>query len=101
MDLVQHHSEGTSGVNNVRIDENLSCPVKPLKNYVYVILFNWKEDLKKPFKMFPRKAFTQDEIRDDIIAKQLPNLFRLKKLKPLKPLPGQRMSLFAKVEASE
>lgn len=67
--------------------------------YGHVILFNWDEGVQRPFKMFPRKAFGSEEITDRCYNKDLSNDYRIRKLKPLKPLPGQKMSLFAKVEA--
>ena len=68
-------------------------------SYGFVILFNWNESIKTPFKMFPRKAFSIDEISNKCMNSNLKDEFRIKKLKALKPLPGQKMSLFAKVES--
>ena len=70
-------------------------------SYGFVILFNWDENAQKPFKIFPRKAFSTDDIRDHCYDKVLPDEMRIRKLKPLKSLPGHKMSLFAKVDACE
>ena len=98
MDRDQYQSEPLipDGNNNV---ESSSCPIKTSVSFGFLILFNWCEGLKKPFKMFPRKAL--HEIKDCYVEGSIPDNFRLKKMRPLKPLPGQRMSLFAKVEASK
>lgn len=84
------------------VDErgNNSCP--PTVNFVYgyLILFNWNEGVKKPFKLFPRKAF-QGEIGDNCVTQKVSDPYRIKKLKALKSLPGQKMSMFAKVESCE
>ena len=68
-------------------------------SYGFAILFNWDEEVQRPFKIFPRKAFGNDEISERCYTKDLPNDYRIRKLKPLKPLPGQKMSFFAKVES--
>ena len=68
-------------------------------NYGFVILFNWNEEIQRPFKLFPRKAFSPNEIRDRCYEKLLIPEQRIRKLMPLKPLPGQKLSFFAKVEA--
>ena len=78
--------------------QSSSCPASVPMVYGFVILFNWNESLKKPFKMFPRQTFG-NEIGDKCITSRLTNLYRIKKLKSLKSLPGQKTSLFAKVES--
>lgn len=91
-------SEPQGGVNQENGGKTAnSCPAN-IYIYGYIILFNWGEGLKKPFKIFPRKAFAK-EIKDRVIEKELPDKFRVKKLKPFTSLPGQILSLFAKVEA--
>ena len=79
--------------------ETASCPITPFFVCGFVILFNWDEGQQRPFKLFPRKAFP--EITDYCLNKELADEFRIKKLCPLKPLPGKIMSLFAKVESSK
>lgn len=70
-------------------------------NYGFIILFNWSVEIMKPFKVFPRRSFGKDEICDYWIDNKLEDQWRIKKLKALSPLPGQKMSLFAKVEDSK
>lgn len=89
-DPLQHGPEGS------RTDSN-SCPVQ-IPQYGYLILFNWGGD--KHFKVFHRDDFA-NEIKDRCVDKDLGYEFRMKKLIPLKLLPGQRMSLFAKMESSK
>ena len=84
-----------SGLNP---DEASSSAIVPIVSWGFVILFNWDESVQKPLKIFPRKAFP--EITDFCLDKDLSEKFRIKKLCPLKPLPGQKMSLFCKVESS-
>ena len=76
-----------------------SCPSGLSFQYGFVILFNWNEDVRRPFMIFPRSLFSKDEIQDKTMENRLTDQHRMKKLRPLKPLPDQKMSLFAKVEA--
>ena len=76
-----------------------SCPTEI--SYGFVILFNWNEKVKKPFKIFARNTFTTDDIRDRCYEKILVNEMRIRKLKPLHSLPGEKMSLFGKVECGK
>lgn len=76
-----------------------SCPLASSPTFGFIILFNWNEGIQRPFKLFPRRTF-KDEIRSDCIDKDLKNEHRIKKLRPLSPLPGQKLSLFGKVEDS-
>ena len=66
----------------------------------FLILFHWDDGAVKPFQVFRREDFF-NEIKDRFIDKNLPDKFRLKKLKPMKYLPGKTMSLFGKMEASK
>lgn len=75
-----------------------SCPLNSEFIYGFAILFNWDERIQRPFKLFPRKTFKPDEIKDRCYEHHLLDTFRIKKLKPLKALPGQKISFFAKVE---
>lgn len=98
-----------------------SCPAEVSVTYGFIILFNWEEGstfffylsfgmiessyiyfykgVKNPFKLFARKSFSTQDIRDQTIECNLKDEFRIRALRPLKPLPGLKMSLFAKVEA--
>ena len=78
-----------------------SCPISLRYTYGFVILFNWDEGIQKPFKMFPRRAFSKEEISDKCYNSRVSDTFRVKKLKKLRPLPGKKVSLFAKVEGSK
>lgn len=79
------------------VNGSASCPVKV--TYGYIILFNWKEGVQKPFKIYSRKTFGPTDIMDETIERNLKDEFRMKSLKPLKALPGLNLSLFAKVES--
>lgn len=76
-----------------------SCPITMKFHYGYVILFNWCVKAMKPFKMFPRRTFSNQEISDYWMENNVEDQYRIKKLKPLRTLPGEKMSLFAKVES--
>ena len=75
-----------------------SCPASMHFDYGFVILFDWCVKAKKPFQVFSRAMFNKEEIRDYWMENKLVDKWRLKKLKPLKPLPGQQMSIFAKMD---
>lgn len=77
----------------------LSFPLTKL-DWGYIIIFNWDEGAVNPFKIYPCKAFEND-IKDKFIDKHLADQFRVRKLKPMKSLPGETVSLFGKMEASE
>ena len=85
--------------NNIEESRSISCPVKMAVVYGYVILFNWKEGVKKPFKMYTRNSLK--EIMEYTINNHLKEEFRVKCLKPLRSLPGEKLSLFARVEDGE
>lgn len=87
LDDPMENDEGTSA----------SCP-SLLYQYGFVILFNWNETIKNPFKMFPRQSFSTNEISDKCMIERLKDELRIRKLKPMKHIPGQKVSLFAKVE---
>lgn len=72
------------------------CP--PSITYGFLILFNWNENIKNPFKIFPHRAFN-NEIGENCVTKKLTNMYRIKALRPMKSLSGQKLSMFAKVEA--
>lgn len=78
---------------------NSSALEKISINYGFAILFNWDEKVQKPFKIYPRNSFSTDDIRDRCYDKVLVDEMRIRKLKPIKSLPSQKLSLFGKVEA--
>ena len=78
-------------------EQSSSCPISPV--FGFIILFNWKDGNSKPFRMYPRTVLP--EIGDYFIDRNLPGSFRLRRLRPLKHLPGETLSLFAKVDQSK
>ena len=76
-----------------------SCPVS-VPQFRYVVLFNWCDSVVKPFQVYPRETFA-DEIKDRCLEQDLTYQLRMKRLIPLKALPGERMSLFAVMEGSK
>lgn len=78
-----------------------SCPPRPSFVYDRVILFNWKEGLKKPFQIYPLDTFQENELRPEWIKNTMMLESRKRKLKAIKCLPGTHYSLFGKIEASK
>lgn len=74
-----------------------TCPAKVF-DYGFLVVFNWAENMKNPFKMFSRNAFKSD-ILNYCMNKKLSDQYRIKKIKPLKPFPGVKVSMFCKVES--
>lgn len=66
-------------------------------HYGFLILFNWDEGVKKPFKLFGRDEFGRDEISDETYIRNLKDGYRVKRLRCLKAHKGH-LSIFAKVE---
>lgn len=64
----------------------------------WVILFNWSHKVEKPFEAYLTKQFAVSEIRNNWIEKVLTSKWRKRRLLPISSLPGQDLSLFAKVE---
>lgn len=88
----------TNDLRDEREGRSMSCPNSVRFTYGFVILFNWDEQIKKPFKIFPRKAFSTEEISDRCYTSRVSDEYRVKKLKRLRPLPGNKLSIFCKVE---
>ena len=76
--------------------KNPSC-----REYNGIVLFNYSEGLKYPFKFFKKEWFDSSEIREAYYLFQLVPQSRLKILKKLKKIPNQTLSIFAKVERGE
>lgn len=76
------------------------CPSGTVFEYSFVILYKWCVKTKRPFKVFSRTSFKKSEIREFWLKHQLEDKFRLRKLKPISSLPGQKCSIFAKMEKS-
>lgn len=73
-------------------------PIESSREYSHLIFFNWSSGLTKHFKTFPISEFSEDEIRPGWINYQMRFESRCRPLKPLRKLPGQTVSLFAKIE---
>lgn len=72
------------------------CPSQ--REYDGVIIFNFGNGLKFPFKFFKRSYFDVSEIRDEYYKFQLIPLSRMRKLKTLKKHQEHSLAIFAKVE---
>ena len=94
------NSEPLLGDYKSSVNPTASCPLNNQYVYGYAILFDWNENLQRPFKMYSRQTFPNQDISDRCYTKHLSDDLRVRKLRPMKMLPGARMSLFAKVEAS-
>ena len=68
------------------------------RKYVKCILFSWRPGLKNPFSIFPKENFGPTEIREEWYKFQLKPESRLRILKALASFPGEKWSMFAKVE---
>lgn len=64
----------------------------------HIILFNWEKDLENPFKIYSVNDFQSKEIPQEWLLHQVRDSSRCRKLKPLPTLPGEILTLFAKVE---
>lgn len=82
-------------------NESNSCPTNKEFTFGFLILFNWDEKIQRPFKLFPRKTFDKGDISDRCYDKHIGDVCRIKKLKSLKALPNEKLSLFAKVEGGK
>ena len=68
------------------------------KVYNQMILFNWGYGNNSPFEVHHKSRFQDTEIRPNWLKYQLVPKSRLRKLKPIKSMPNQILSLFAKIE---
>ena len=74
-----------------------SLPATLTYSYLWVILFDWCEDVEEPFGIFQIGFFAPNEIKKKWISGDLDLSSREKKLS-FSALPGKTVSLFAKVE---
>lgn len=74
-----------------------SLPAQLTYTYLWVVLFDWNEDVEKPFGLYQVAMFRDSELKPSWIAGDLDQKSRLKQMK-LSALPGKTVSLFAKVE---
>ena len=68
--------------------------------YHHVVLFSWDLNEEKPFEVYPRNAFSSNEIPEDWYLKELSPTCRQQKLK-LSGLRGDFYSVFCKIEESK
>lgn len=80
-------------------EQGASCPPVPKFFYGFVILFNWDENKEKHFDSYPRSCFSTQEIPNYWMENKLIDSWRIRKLKPLSALQGQKMSIFGKMES--
>lgn len=82
-----------------RISSSLGAVLKARKyNYDGIVLFNWDVDLDCPFSDFSLSMFTDTDLKSDWITKNLGNESRILQMSNLSPFPGQKFSLFGKIE---
>ena len=65
--------------------------------YHHLVLFSWDLDEEMPFEIYPRHAFSNNEIPDEWYTNVLSEEFRHQKLK-LSGLRGQQYSVFCKIQ---
>lgn len=86
-------------LGKARISSSLD-PV--MKSHVYkydaIVLFNHDVDVENPFSEYKLTMFTEQDINRDWILKKLGAASRITILTNLSPFPGQKMSLFGKIE---
>lgn len=88
----------SSPENSPKVDNSLPAPLAYI--YLWVILFDWDEDVEQPFDVYQIATFSNSDLRDEWISGELDENSRLKKLK-FASIRGKTMSLFAKVEKCE
>lgn len=79
---------------------NSSLPTELAYIYLWVILFDWNEDVEHPFNLYQVALFSTDELKQAWIDGDLDQNSRLKKLS-FTAIRGKKFSLFAKVEKCE
>lgn len=73
--------------------------LRPTKHiYDQVILFHWNSTNNEPFRIYEKDHFSPLEIRDVWLIYQMKPDSRWRPLKKVAKLPGEKVSLFAKVE---
>lgn len=74
-----------------------SLPAKVTYTYLWVILFDWDEDVEEPFDLYQVGLFPTSELKPKWISGDMDIESRQKKLR-FSTHPGKFFSLFAKVE---
>ena len=77
-----------------------SLPVTLSYVYLWVILFDWDENVEDPFSLYQVALFRESELKPKWISGDLDVDSRQKKIS-FTTLPGKTFSLFAKVEKCE
>ena len=85
----------SSPENSPRIQGSL--PTNPKYIYLWVILFDWDENVEEPFSLFQIAMFSKTELKPKWISGELNQASRQKKMK-FSAVPGKTVSVFAKVE---
>lgn len=70
-------------------------------DYKWCVLFNWNEQLRRPFDCHVLNMFFTSEIKTPWIDGTLGTKSRMKKIKKLSKFPGKTMSLFGKIPKSK
>lgn len=74
-----------------------SLPTSVAYVYLWVILFDWDENVEFPFDVYQVGLFSKKELKESWISGELDQNSRIKKLS-FSALPGKQFSLFAKIE---
>ena len=77
--------------------QSSSLPATLAYTYLWVVLFDWDENVERPFNLYQVAIFSRSEMKPKWIKGELNCISRKKKLK-FSALPGKNLSLFAKVE---
>lgn len=98
MALSQRDMFCSSPESSPRIESSL--PTSLSYTYLWVVPFDWDENVEKPFDIYQIALFSPSELKDIWISGELDSRSRQKKLK-FSAVPGKTVSLFAKVEKCE
>lgn len=74
-----------------------SLPASISYTYIWVILFDWDENVECPFNLYQIALFSSAELKPLWINGDLDSKSRQKKM-TFSPFPGKSFSLFGKVE---
>ena len=85
----------SSPESSPKVDSSL--PATVTYTYLWVILFEWDENVEHPFQLFQVGQFSELEMKPKWIAGELDSNSKQKKIQ-FSALPGKTFSFFAKVE---
>ena len=74
-----------------------SLPANLSYVYLWVILFDWNENVEEPFDIYQVGLFSESELKSKWIKGDLDQNSRLKQLS-FSAIPWKKLSLFAKIE---